>query len=593
MKHAAKSFLCLSLLSCALAFADCCDSNSTNCNDCCSSAHTIYVPFSAGADILRDPMYRHYRYDSDECWYVDLNLIYQHKQTRNGCHIAQYLFGANPLVFQGSTLADRSSTALVADYFGLAQATTPTAPGNDSTNLSLSFDPQIKNDIFDITMHIGLDGLYEGLYFHVSAPVVRSKWSLGAGCSQDCNDCCGVNTATNVLDQDTTGTFVGGYMNSVANRGIDTNPQPANIAGATSLRQALGLEFTFGDKSAATKYGRFCLGNASTNNCNDCCSSNDCGSSCSNHETKLADLHMTLGYDFWKCQDYHVGAFIRLVAPTGTRIDQCYAQCVFSPLVGNGRHWELGGGLTAHAELWSCDNSSFAAYFEGYATHMFKKESFRSFDLANKPMSRYALLKVFDSAQARPYQGQLIHAIDYTSRCVDTKFDARGEAVIDLVYRWCNWELGFGYALQGQSREKLDCDNCNNDCNDCCNTSTTSSTIRYGLKGGQPVARDFGGGNWGPAVATASNATAYSVGTSDGLTTPVYLPTDDSGIDAASGLQCSQFLNRIFGHIDYRWEDACWRPTLGVLASVGFASDSRKGATPEYWDIAIRGGIEF
>ena len=70
---------------------------------------------------------------------------------------------------------------------------------------------------------------------------------------------------------------------------------------------------------------------------------------------------------------------------------------MFDAVVGNGKHWELGGGLTAHYTFWRDDseNKTFGFYLDANITTLFKAREQRTFDLKGKPNSRYLLAAQF------------------------------------------------------------------------------------------------------------------------------------------------------------------------------------------------------
>ena len=49
-------------------------------------------------------------------------------------------------------------------------------------------------------------------------------------------------------------------------------------------------------------------------------------------------------------RDCHIGIGAYAAAPTGTRVGE--SRYLFAPIVGNGKHWELGGQVTAHHIWW-------------------------------------------------------------------------------------------------------------------------------------------------------------------------------------------------------------------------------------------------
>ena len=118
----------------------------------------------------------------------------------------------------------------------------------------------------------------------------------------------------------------------------------------------------------------------------------------------LAEIRFVLGYNFLNDEDgdYHLGLGIYVAAPTGTRVgdqDDCSGKgrYLFEPIVGNGKHWELGAQVTAHHIWWRSEDEdkSFGLYLEANITHLFAASQIRCFDLCSAGSnSRYMLARI-------------------------------------------------------------------------------------------------------------------------------------------------------------------------------------------------------
>ncbi|GAH20592.1 unnamed protein product, partial [marine sediment metagenome] len=85
------------------------------------------------------------------------------------------------------------------------------------------------------------------------------------------------------------------------------------------------------------------------------------------------------GWNFRLEEDSHFGVFIHAAAPTGNRPNSCY---LFEPIVGNGKHWELGGGITGSWIFWRSeeyDDRHMGVWLDATLTHLFKDCQCRSF----------------------------------------------------------------------------------------------------------------------------------------------------------------------------------------------------------------------
>lgn len=532
-----------------------------------------------------------------DCWWFGIAATLKYGQSFKNGHIAEDLFGSRALNFVGA-LAPTTTASLPtgcrieAENFGISQQAAAT----------LTLSPSIKRFVARFQLHFGLDEWVSGLWFKVVLPVEWARWEL--------RPCSTLITGTTTLN---TTPFPPGCMGSSLS---------ASVTPAPDLPTALGGTFLFGDMQTPWPAGKFTF--------------------CNQTKTKLADVRFYLGWNFWNCDDYGIGAYLIGVAPAGNKPNVAE---VFSPVIGNGKHGELGGGINAWAELWNCnDNHVIEGHLMGHAMHMFKKCENRLFDLLNAGcLSRYMLLKQFTQTNSTFTYKNLLPGTSFTERQANVSVNVKGEAVIELRYRNnCGWSTGLGYDVFGRSREKI------------CKVS--SSPLVVGLKGCAPVAVNaYSTVCSSPAapsnevittpltvsstvtlLATQSNATISSCGTTDnptigttrsaltcplagtihgfiavnscsGLvpavgtavstltpvtdsTTPVLLT--DANLDLRSGEAGRNLSNKVFWHGEYTWNDCDWSPYVMIGAEGEFASKKDR-STLNQWAVWLAGGFEF
>ncbi len=615
MKCFAKSVLSLTLL-CGIALVqsvngECC-APSTRSKSCKCTPHTIFLPRSVGANVAREML--PYAHQFTDCFNGGFGASVGYQRTYDGSRIARCLFGRETITFKGSLFDDRAddTTSLLADYFGM------------STNsvASISFKPHIQNCIVDFNLYLGFDECLNGLYFRVHAPLAWTQWSLKSDCSCRCSDSC--VPATTTLD-DTV--FPAGYMNTIT--ALPTQEAPQTIAPVSTLELALDGQTAFGDKTRPWVFGRF-------------------GTCTDRSDWKIADVDLILGWNFWHCDDYHVGVYAQAIVPTGTKIDAEFQHRVFSPVIGNGKHWELGGGVSAHAQLWNCeDRESLTMYFEGNLTHMLKNDQVRSFDFTGKgAMSRYMLLKEFNTNNQ--YSGHLVNAIDYATRCTRVSIGVKGDAALKLVYSNCNWNLGLGYNFYGSSREQV-----------CIGETASNLTGLYGFKGiaaadtlgyvipagdtsipvdeapttSHSMINGYGLSStqsdatiYGPAEGTlpdravplwkastallpgfgytfplipsleaVQSATGTAVIFQTGLVEGLILAPElinASLLDKHSGAAARQMVSKLFGTLGYSWNECDWKPFLDLGVEWDLAG-SKDCCSAKQWGLWLKGGISF
>lgn len=481
----------------------------------------------------------------------------------NDKNIAKTLFGTDTLHFQGSYVTDRASTSLVADYFGLS----------DTFDGSLHIKPSIYNVNVNFGGFLGLDEWVEGLWTSLDFTFAHQGRKLEA---------CPTGTLINGLDY-----FEAGYMATTT------------AATTSSMKTALGGQFLFGDMQTPWAFGRFDF--------------------CTRSANKVASVDINVGYDFLNCEDYRFGAYFRFGIPTGTKIDCDYAKHIFNPVVGNGHHWELGGGITSAYELWNCDgDQNITAYLDGYLVTLLKNHQVRSFDIIQtntitpqcSALSRYGLMKQL-TADVAPlnyaYAGSLINAINFTTRCTEVSVALKGDATLRFVYRNGGWDLGFGYNFFGQSHDKVCIKAAKSPC------SGVVDADVYGLKGTEGVAywtyndidQDYT--NEVPYNATNRDASIFDGGTQDNPYldgTPgqpwdsfniVYPSAPAVPLNATtdlfkkSGVNHHLISNKGFINSHYTWADCDWTPYIGAYVEVEGASRN----SLSLWGVAVQGGISF
>lgn len=408
-------------------------------------------------------------YDTCDC-YGSFALTVEGTRSFKADRIARCLFGdalasncdCPTLRVSGSQVANRGDRDWLADNFGL--------PLDFVSEITVK--PRVSNIIADFDLWLGLDCWAQGLYFRVHAPVVHTRWNLRA---EEC-----------VSQKGTIG-YPAGYFGTEAIGVADLNTRALKfLGGANTVTEITPLR--------ASKW--------------DICD----GCSDSRKETKLSDIQFALGWDFVLCDDYHLGIEFRGAGPTGTRPDGEY---FFEPVVGNGHHWEAGGGINGHIILWrDCDcERSFGFYVDAIATHLFKARQCRNFDLCNSPNSRYMLAEKLSTpvddmlqgntlggtsplpttftAATSQFKASIQPVANLTRQQVKVRSGVQGDVVALFNYTSCGFGWDFGYEFWGRSCEKIDLD---------CTPSALSPTATegYALKGdasvyGFPMGLESGG----------------------------------------------------------------------------------------------------
>lgn len=528
----------------------------------------------------------------EDRFYGSANLTFEYSRSFRGEQIAKNLFqnsisGCNDcgsiVRVSGSTVTNRGSRDWLADYFGL-----PT----DFQSI-LQFNPVIDNYILDFNFFFGFDEFVPGLFFRFHIPVVHTRWNLRF-------------TETVINGGSNDGIYPSGYFT------------PSQI----NLNNLLPNVTTYMQGKSATLNNE-----AKYNSLNAARFSTECSGL---KETGVAEIQAILGYSFTNSDEYHVGLGLRIAAPTGTRPNATY---IFQPIVGNGKHWELGGNLTAAYTFWHSMDAHSHASIQTVAniTHMFDAHQSRSFDLCGEPNSRYMLAQrmsepvVYDLAGETSsdyptpaiyqFKGDFAPLANITKSDVAVSIGVQADILLALTFILNNYSLDVGYNFWGQTGEKISLregcapDNLNGRSwalkgdafvygfEDVYGRGITPiplsatercATIHQGTNGSLdglnlmvdnalPAVADFSGmGGASPLSPNTGYPNAYPYAQTHTSIQPRNLTECDLDLSGTKSLS-----NKLFAHLSYSWlqcED--WTPYLGIGGEVEFGKQGNYNNSP-------------
>lgn len=120
---------------------------------------------------------------------------------------------------------------------------------------------------------------------------------------------------------------------------------------------------------------------------------------CAHRKTGIADVELDFGYEFEYSDCAFLGAYVGVLIPTGNTPK---AEYIFEPVIGHGGHVGATWGTEGVITFWHSNNEHWNAQFamNAHAQYLFTKTQKRSFDLKNRPWSRY--IQVYENqAQAQ------------------------------------------------------------------------------------------------------------------------------------------------------------------------------------------------
>lgn len=331
------------------------------------------------------------------------------------------------LHIQGSSYVgnNRDPIALLADYFYLPR----------DYDGRISFEPSIENGGVDLDLYFGLNDMREGLYFRIHSAIVHSRWNLG------------------IREKITTlgtlpyppGYFTPDFLhsNQLLERFTQYGCGQSPLCGAVSqdLSQIIvntpvnpgnGMQGVLTTYLDPLKYAKLC---------------------CSESKTRLSDIRLELGQIIKEQDDYHIGTSLQLVIPTGTKT---HARLLFEPTIGNGHHWELGGGFHAHYRMHHNEEKDAHAslYTDFTITHLFSNRQSRTFDLKNKPLSRYMLASYLTAGSAQ-FDKEYAPVANISTLDVNVKVSIQIDLTALVHYHKKQWDFDLGYNLWFRSREHI------------------------------------------------------------------------------------------------------------------------------------------
>lgn len=526
MKHTYRAIACIAALTSLAIVASSPAADTFN-----LTGISFFSPRSQSMNAARDIVGWHpFINQPDDGFYGAAAITPSFGQILRASRAAQVMFSnelldSDTLRVSGSQVANRDDNDILADYFGLS-------PAFDS---QVVLNPFIRTGLIDFSAYFG----WKNFYCLVHAPFVYTRWQLGV----------------NEL---------------ILNDGVEV-PFPADYMAATAVEEPVA------------SFGRAVQGNVPFGNVSQGLRNGKFG--CPLTKTGLSDLIIAVGWNIANNDYGHAGFNLRMAAPTGNRP---HSEFLFEPIIGNGKHWELGLGFSGHALLWEKDGTQEFSFFSDVnLTHQFKTRQRRSFDFKTNGFgSRYILLKEFDASGN--YTGNALPAINVSTLDCNVTVDALFDIVFMFGYTYEGFLMDIGYNGWIRTREIITL-------RDCIAPNT------YGFKGIQDVT-DTQGVLINTTQSTATLHGDYFVEQAEVADTnsPVFITNCDINLlSAASPLVLT---HKFFGHLGYSWTDCSAytiTPYIGLGGEIEFEGINQRKTIDVYnetlsqWSIWLKGGVGF
>jgi hypothetical protein len=412
---------------------------------------------------------------------------------------------------------------------------------------TITASPRIQNFVADFQLYLGWDEFVQGLWTRLYVPV---NW---------------VRTDMRLID-----TLTSSNSSTYLQGDVDNEPNGTTTVVYNDLQQGW-----VGDRPVGDFAGR-AFGNINGRD----------------SITRVAGLVFEFGYDFLRRERGHCGVSLRIVAPTGNEPN---ANVLFEPVSGANGCWEVGMSFTGAYQLYTTStDSQFNFYVDGNITHLGSRAQKRLMGLKNirsgstngsenpSPGASWLLLEGFDSSDT--YNGSLISAADALALVVKVGNAVMADIAASFEFRKNNYGVRVGYNFWDRSKEKASA-----------RQASIFADANYAIKAAPTTSGssilNFGVSN---TCATKANSNISSAGaTVTAVGGAQYLTEDDIAVCPALHPQARS--NKVFGCVDYTWNDNEWTPylLLGGSYEIGASANEIKNSALTQWSVLAKGGIAF
>jgi len=285
-------------------------------------------------------------------------------------------------------------------------------------------------------------------------------------------------------------------------------------------------------------------------------------------ETGVADIDVALGYKFLNKEKYHAGLAIAITIPTGNEADGIY---LFEPIVGNGKHFGLGGDFCAGARVWGDIDHNIKLALKLKYRYLFENSEHRTLGIKGREWSQYHLLV---SPVAQATDALLTPAANVTTMNLDVTPGSQFDGILDLAYNNGGFNFDLGYNMYFREAESVKL-----------KSSVTAGQYAVAARNMSTAGGAHGTIPVPPAVFTVG---VVEVDGAVAAGTPNILTNDR--LDISTAETPSQFTNSIYGGLGYMFKEWDTPLMLGIGGKYEWPS---KNSALEQWGLWGKLGIAF
>jgi hypothetical protein len=286
-----------------------------------------------------------------------------------------------------------------------------------------------------------------------------------------------------------------------------------------------------------------------------------------------------------------LSGFLGVDIPTGEKPCQKY---LFEPVMGNNKHVGLFFGIEGTQNLITHNDTTFNLSCDMLLRYLFSNNQLRSFDLKNRPWSRYLIIWNSSDALSNPASAtnatnafdQTDYLINYSTlwATVSPKFQFDAQCALD--FNKSDWHLELGYHFFAKQKEKLCIAGCLD--KDLGISAFAHYLRRWSVDDNTPVTRSFNTID-GDTFAAQPDVVDYTYDTTEGTFSTPYNEITVCDLDPDSAATPAQMIHTIYGSVGYTC-NYTFPFILNLAASYDMSANNH---APHKWNIWFQLGINF
>lgn len=290
--------------------------------------------------------------------------------------------------------------------------------------------------------------------------------------------------------------------------------------------------------------------------------------------TGVAEVEVKVGYDYIDCETCHVDGYFGVVIPASRRPKGEY---MFEAIPGNNFHGGFTFGTSMGFLAWeNCDKQIYWE-IETHSRYLFRNTQTRSFDLKNRPWSRYMLtIEDRDAAMNVATAANAEEAFNFLSPGINTftrkvRVHPRFSWTVNnaFVYESCGFHAELGYGFWARQAEKVKLKDNWEEGPAIAHIDDTSLNLGS-LNTANIVNRLSNVGNDNDGAGTQGGGTPYRDST-DGSDEQVTI-IRERDLNLKSAAHPCAISHLVFLSAGYHWDDMCYPVYVGFGGSYEFSA---------------------